>query len=112
ICCTGGFRRSELVALTVADIAETKEGLEVTVRRSKTDQEGAGAVVPIPYGSHPHTCPVRALQAWLTASGISEGPLWRKVDRHGHLGAERLDSGSVARIIKHTCTLAGLNPER
>ncbi len=110
--CTGGFRRSELVALDVVDIAETKEGLELTLRRSKTDQEGAGAVVPIPYGSHPHTCPVRALQAWLTVSGIGEGPLWRKVDRHGRLGAGRLDTGSVARIIKHTCTLAGLDPAR
>ncbi len=49
--CTGGFRRSKLVAFEVADIAETKEVLELTFRRSKTDQEGAGAVVPVPYGS-------------------------------------------------------------
>jgi len=84
--CSGGFRRSELLALDVADIAETKDGLELTLRRSKTDQEGAGAVVAVPYGSHPHTCPVRSLRAWLALSGISEGPLWREVDRHGNLG--------------------------
>jgi integrase len=35
----GAFRRSELVALDVADITETKDGLLVTIRRSKTDQE-------------------------------------------------------------------------
>jgi site-specific recombinase XerD len=39
----GAFRRSELVALQVEDLAETPDGLRVTIRRSKTDQEGAGA---------------------------------------------------------------------
>src|SRR5947199_7766791 len=75
--CSGGFRRSELVALDVDDIAETKDGLELTLRRSKTDQEAVGAVVAVPYGSHPHTCPVRSLRTWLSVSGITDGPLWR-----------------------------------
>ena len=108
--CSGGFRRSEL--LNVADIVETKDGLELTLRRSKTDQEAAGIVVAVPYGSHPQTCPVRSLRAWLTQSGIAEGPLWREVDRHGNLGEERLHADSVARIIKRACTLAGLDPAR
>jgi site-specific recombinase XerD len=106
----GGFRRSELVALDVTDVVETRGGLELTVRWSKTDQEGAGAVVPVPYGSHPETCPVRALRAWLAISGISAGPLWREVDRHGNLGAARLHADSVGRIIKRACALAGLEP--
>lgn len=110
--CSGGFRRSELVALDTRDISETKEGIEITVRRSKTDQEGAGDVVAVPYGSHPQTCPVRALRAWLDESGITEGPLWREIDRHGHVGAERLHTSSVARIIKRACALAGLDPTR
>ena len=108
--CSGGFRRSELLALDVADIVETKDGLELTLRRSKTDQEAAGTVVAVPYGSHPQTCPVRSLRAWLTLSGISEGPLWREVDRHGNLGDERLHADSVARIIKRACALAGFDP--
>jgi integrase len=106
----GGFRRSELVALDVADIAETKEGLELTIRRSKTDQEGAGSVVPVPYGSHPQTCPVRALRAWLALAAITEGPLWREIDRHGNVGTARLHAHSVGGIIKRTCTPAGLDP--
>ncbi len=110
--CSGGFRRSELVALDVADIGETREGLELILRRSKTDQEGASVVVAVPYGLHPHTCPVRALRAWLTLSGITEGPVWREIDRHGNLGAGRLHADSVARIIKRACTLAGLDPAR
>jgi len=44
-------------------------------------------VVAVPYGFHPHTCPVRSLRAWLTLSGISEGPLWREVDRHARPGS-------------------------
>ena len=43
----GAFRRSELIALEVADLAETPDGLRVTIRRSKTDQEGEGAEVAI-----------------------------------------------------------------
>jgi site-specific recombinase XerD len=110
--CSGGFRRSELVALDVADIVDTKEGLELTLRRSKTDQEGAGMVVAVPYGSHPETCPVRALRTWLTLSGLTEGPLWREVDRHGNLAADRLHPDSVGRTIKRACVLAGLDPAR
>lgn len=69
----GAFRRSELVALDVQDLAFDRNGLRVTLRRSKTDQEGQGAVTAIPYGSNPATCPVRAAMAWLEASGIREG---------------------------------------
>jgi site-specific recombinase XerD len=38
----GGFRRSELAALDMEDIAETGDGLVLALRRSKTDQEGRG----------------------------------------------------------------------
>jgi integrase len=69
-------------------------------------------VVAVPYGSHPHTCPVRSLRAWLTLSGINAGPIWREIDRHGNLGAGRLHADSVAHIIKRTCALAGLDPAR
>jgi integrase len=78
----GALRRSELVALDVADLAFTTEGLVVTLRHSKTDQEGEGRKVGIPYGSNPVTCPVRAVRAWLDAAGIVEGPVLRPVDWH------------------------------
>lgn len=45
----GGFRRSELVALDVVDVRETDDGLEISIRRSKVDQEGAGRTIGIPY---------------------------------------------------------------
>jgi site-specific recombinase XerC len=61
----GAFRRSELVGLDVEDCAFGKDGLTVTLRRSKTDQVGAGRKIGIPYGSNPDTCPVRTIQGWI-----------------------------------------------
>lgn len=108
----GAFRRSELVALDVEDLAEVPEGLRVTLRRSKTDQDGAGTVVAIPYGSRPDTCPVRAVRAWLKAAGVESGPVFRPVDRHGTVAATRLSDRAVAEVIKRTCTRAGLDAAR
>ncbi|NLW92929.1 MAG: tyrosine-type recombinase/integrase, partial [Syntrophomonadaceae bacterium] len=83
----GGFRRSELVALDVEDLEFKREGLVINLRRSKTDQEGQGRKVAIPYGSNCDACPVRFLQLWLEESGISSGPVFRSVNRHGNLQA-------------------------
>jgi integrase len=105
------MRRSELVALDVADVTETNDGLVVTVTRSKTDQEGEGRQIGIPYGSNPTTCPVRALRAWLEASEIEDGPLFRPVNRHGKLGCERLSDRAVAIVVKRTAEAAGLDPK-
>lgn len=66
----GGFRRSELVGLDVEDLEFKRAGLVVTLKHSKTDQEGAGRKVGIPYGSNDETCPVRSLQAWLADAAI------------------------------------------
>ncbi len=108
----GAFRRSELVALNVADIERSRDGLTLTVRRSKGDQEGKGEAKGIPYASNPAMCPVRALDAWLAAASITEGPLFRGVNRHGHVHAEALCDRSVARIVQRTATRAGLDSDR
>lgn len=105
----GAFRRSELVALDIGDIRFAKDGLHIHVRHSKTDQEGAGAEVGLPYGAVESTCPVRTLKAWIDASGITEGAIFRSVSRHGKLG-QRLIGGDVARRVQHAAELAGLDP--
>src|ERR1700761_7614840 len=63
---TGASRRSELVALDVTDLEETRDGLIATIRKSKTDQEGQGRRVGIPPGAEEGNCAVRALETWLT----------------------------------------------
>jgi integrase len=105
---SGAFRRSELVALTVADLSFNEEGLTVTLRRSKTDQEAHGRKVGLPYGRAAATCPVRATKAWLKRSGISEGPLFRTVDQHGHMGGA-MSGRDVANLIKRKAHVMGLN---
>jgi|SRR5579862_2475532 len=105
----GAFRRSELVALDVADCNFGRDGLVVALRRSKTDQEGAGRKVGIPYGCNPETCPVRTLQSWVEMAGIANGPLFRSI-RHGHVQPNPLSSIDVARIVKKLAQRAGLNP--
>jgi len=106
----GAFRRSELVALDVADVRWTLEGLEVTIRRGKTDQEGRGRKIGLPYGSAPTSCPVRALRAWLDAAGIAGGPLFRGITRHDSLLPDRLSDKGVARVVKRAAAAAGLDP--
>jgi integrase len=109
---SGAFRRSELVALKVQDITETREGLVVKLRRSKTDQEGHGQERGIPYGSHIDTCPVRAYKAWLEHSGITKGPIFHPINRHGQIRNQALRSESVARIVKEAAQKAGLDPTK
>ncbi len=106
----GALRRSELVGLDVADLTGGTDGLTVCLRRSKTDQEGAGRTLGIPFGSNLATCPVRAWRAWLALSSITEGPAFRPVDRHGHIGPTRLSGQAVALVLKRHAARAGLDP--
>lgn len=108
----GGFRRSELVGLNVADLELTEAGYVVTIRRSKTDQKGKGRTVGIPRGAHEETCPVRAVEGWLKAAKIRTGPIFRLVDRHGNVAAKRLAGEGAAIVIKTAAERVGLNPDR
>jgi len=103
----GAFRRSELVALNVADTEFTGDGLRVTIRRSKTDQEGQGATIAIIHGGA--CCPVKALKTWLDAAGISEGPIFRPVRKGGKVGESRLTAKSVCDLTKSYAGKLGLN---
>ena len=108
----GAFRRSEIVGLDVADLRFVAEGLEVTLRRSKTDQEGAGRLVGLPYGSRLETCPVRAVRAWLDAAALVAGPLFRPVSRHGVVATERLSPAAVAIVVKRRARAVDLDPSQ
>jgi len=105
----GAFRRAELVGLEIADCLFSKDGLTVTLCRSKTDQEGTGRKIGIPYGSNPDTCPVRVLQAWLELAGVASGPVFRSITRHGHVQVGRLSAADVARVVKKLAERASLD---
>ena len=107
----GALRRSELVGLDVADLDFRDEGLAITIRRSKTDQEGAGRLVGIPYGSTPATCPVRAVRRWIDQAGLEEGPVFRSVDRHGRMSTARLSGKAVGLVVKRAVAAIGLDPD-
>ncbi len=106
----GAFRRSELVALDAGDIEPTREGLIVTVRRSKTDQAGEGRKIGIPPGVEEATCPVAALDRWLAAARIDSGPLFRTMNRHGRVLDRRLSAEGVAIVVKRYVEKLGYDP--
>ncbi|WP_279483950.1 site-specific integrase [Aureimonas sp. SK2] len=104
---SGALRRSEIVGLDVGDLEMTEEGIVVTIRRSKTDQEGQGQVIAIPTGERLR--PVEAITAWLDAAGITEGAIFRPVGKGGRLSAERLTDRSVADLVKRYAGASGLD---
>lgn len=108
----GAFRRSEMVGLDVEDCAFGKDGLTITLRRSKTDQIAAGRKIGIPYGANPETCPVRVLQSWMEQAGITSGPMFRSISRHGQVQPGRLSGIDVARVVKKLAQRAGLDPAK
>jgi site-specific recombinase XerD len=102
------MRRSELVALDIEDIEFVSGGLRVTIRSSKTDPEGHGAIIAIPHGSV--ACPVGALAAWIGAATITAGPIFRPIAKGQHIQNARLTDRSVANIVKAHAARVGLDP--
>lgn len=101
----GAFRRSELVALRYEDMTQYDNGLELLLRRSKTDQEGVGRTVFIPY-ARGSRCPVKALKNWLELAAIEAGPLFRPINRHDQIvGCKALTPQAVALIVKASVRL-------
>lgn len=108
----GAFRRSELVALNTWNLEEREEGLKVTIARSKTDQEGQGQRIAIPWQAASAYCPVQALKDWLTVAEIERGALFRRMYRSDKVGTGRLSAQSVALVIKDYAHKAGLDSSR
>lgn len=105
---SGAFRRSELVALDLSDIEFNENGITVTIRQSKTDQEAEGQIIAIPNGKLKI---IDVLKRWLTVAGIAEGAIFRKVSKSGKVGALALTDQSVVLIVKKYAAKAGLNPK-
>jgi len=103
------FRRSELVGLDCGDVEHVRQGIVLHLRRSKTDQDGQGRKIAIPHG-RTRWCPVRHLTDWIAHARIEEGPIFRSIDRHGHISPGRLSGKAVTTIIKKRVEAAGFDP--
>ncbi len=101
------LRRSELVALDVANVTRAPKGGVVFVATSKTDQEKRGEEVPMFFSNLAEHCPMRSLDAWLAASGIVDGPIFRRLGRQQRLG-ERLSPPAVLDRVRRYAKVAGL----
>jgi integrase len=108
----GAFRRAELAKLHVEDVTFTRKGLEITIRKSKTDPTGQGEVIGVTPQNDPLICPVRLLSEWLEKSETRTGPIFRRVDRNGCLGPNAITGQSVANIVKAVAERAGYDPEQ
>jgi integrase len=107
------LRRSELVGLNVEDLKFMPEqGLIVLVRKSKTDQEGWGREITVPYGRHPETCAVLAVKGWLERAGLRSGPLFRHVRGKFHVATKALSDRAVARLVQRSARATGLNADQ
>jgi integrase len=94
----GKLRRSELVALDVEHILSVHLGAELHVR---------GQRLLLPAGREQEPCPVRALEAWIRAAGLRDGPLFRSINRWGRIGG-RLSDRAVTRIVQARVREAGI----
>jgi hypothetical protein len=83
----------------------------VLIRTSKTDQESAGAVVGLPYGEQPESCPVRALRAWLAVLPDQRPAVFRRMSRGGTPTRARLTDQSVALIVTRRVVAIGQDPK-
>ena len=83
----GAFRQSELSRLTVDQLVPvTAKGLAIPMGTGKTDPTGEKRFVKaIPYGPD-GLCAVTAVQTWLAASAIEDGPVFQRVRKNGTVG--------------------------
>ena len=103
----GAFRRSELVALDVADLRFSNAGLYVWIAAAKNDPRKKGRELYVPRLSGTGLCAVTALERWLEVVGATEA-VFRTIDLRGRLTPNRLDPGDVARILRRRCAAAGV----
>lgn len=106
----GALRRAELVALDIEDLDFRADGIALTIRKSKTDQEGESYSLGIPFGKD--LCPVGLLRAWIDLIiDNGKGSLFRAVGKGGIVSNRRLSPQSVTLIVKRTAAAAGYDPD-
>lgn len=103
------LRRSELCRVQIEDLSFNAQGIVLCLPRSKTDQNGTGYNIGIPYGRG-KICPVRIITDWIELSGILSGMLFVAMKKGDVLTDQHISDRSVADIIKQYAAKAGLDP--
>ena len=92
------LRISEVVAVNVSDLKDKT----LTVRASKTDQEGAGETLYVCEATR------NVLNRYRERAGITRGALFRHIRRGDHIQPTRLHPHSARRIIQKRAADAGV----
>lgn len=102
-----GFRGDELIRLQVEHVHIVPgQGMACFVPRSKGDRQSLGTTFKVPALSR--CCPVTATGNWMTAAALTEGPLFRRVDRWASAHAEPLHPNSLIRLLRRAFAQSGL----
>jgi len=102
-----GFRSDELIRLQVGHVRIVpNEGMELFLGSSKADRENRGKTYKVPALSR--WCPVAATTLWIATAELREGPLFRGIDRWGHIGEDGLHANSVVPLLRRTLADAAL----
>lgn len=105
----GALRRSEIVALNVDDVVVERRGLVLTIRKSKTDQEGRGARIGLP-AQRGNVCPVKVFEAWRASRSpldVVDDALFVSLGRRGR--GRRLHDQAVWRILREAAERANVD---
>lgn len=104
------LRRSELAALRCSDLEAVDDGINVTIRRSKTNQLGRRDVRGVPRLLDRSACPCVAVQAWIAAAKLAgDVPLWPVLHGDAISRKRRLGGYAVARIVKAALRAIGVD---
>ena len=105
---SGGRRRSEVANARMEHLERIGEtGYIYRLAHSKTDQSGRGAALEP--GKPIMGIAAEALTAWLEASGVREGAIFRQVVRGK--ATEALSAQAIYRMVKQRAKIAGLDGE-
>jgi integrase len=102
------FRGDDLCRLRIENIqVQSGQGLKIFLGSSKTDRQNQGQRITVP--ALKRLCPVQAYEDWLAISGLQHGPVFRSIDRWGHLGNDGLKPNSISRLLRLVFVRNGLD---
>lgn len=102
------MRRSEIVALNMEDLEFSERGVRIAIRKSKTDQAGAGEEIAIPVGEAVR--PVSHLKKWIEIRGTAPGPVFTRFDQRGLKTLLPMSDRAIARLVKQYALAADVDP--